>query len=210
MIFEPPIKNHPIAVAFGKDFSGHPVRGKFYTIFDNKHCGVDYNVKIGTPVFAAHTGRVVRQEFHKGMGNVIGIRNGNIVTLYAHLNEIKTEKGAIIRQDEIVGLSGSTGSACPEPHLHFEARNIARQKLKEMVFEPIFDTQITIYRNEFTYHVNNNNTKKTLKKLSNLFFGTTTYWNVIRETNKNLTAKPSGVLRQGLEITIPNCVSNKS
>lgn len=210
MVFKTPIKKHPIDIPFGKDFTGHPVRGSFYTIFDNKHCGVDYNIRVGTPVFAAHTGRVVRQEFHKGMGNVIGIRNGNIVTLYAHLKELNIKKGKLIQQGDLVGLSGSTGSACPEPHLHFEARDIAKQKLKQMVFEPTFDIPLTCYKEEFTYRVKNTNTRKTLKNLSKLFFGTSGLWIIIKEGNAQLAAGPSEVLSQGLEIKIPNCLTSKS
>lgn len=78
---------------FGLDNSKHPIRKDFYTIFDNKHSGVDFPVVIGSKVYCSYSGVVVRRELHKGMGNVIGIRNGNIVFLYAHLDKFKVKLG---------------------------------------------------------------------------------------------------------------------
>jgi len=85
MIVHYPVKNTTISQPFGFDNSNHSERGNFYSVFDNKHPGVDFPVSKGTEVYAAFSGIVVRREFHKGMGNVIGVRNGNIVALYAHL-----------------------------------------------------------------------------------------------------------------------------
>jgi murein DD-endopeptidase MepM/ murein hydrolase activator NlpD len=203
MVLHNPFRNIPITVFFGKDFSQHPEKKDFYTVFGNKHPGVDFEIPIGTPVTVAFPGIVARKEFHKGMGNVVGIRNGNIVGLYAHLSGFSVELGQIVEVGELVGLSGDTGNTCSAPHLHFELRDISKGNLAEMVFEPKFGELIKQYRTTFTYTVNNTNTKKTLENLSKLFFGVEDYWGLIGKTN-NLSEKPDQVLSQGEKLIIPN------
>jgi len=176
MVIEYPLKNKEIDVPFGRDFHKAPGTGNFYTLFDNKHCGVDFNIDEGTEVFAAHPGIVVRREHHKGMGKVLGIRNGNIVTFYAHLNEFKIGLGDVVNTGSLIGLSGRTGNACPEPHLHFEVRDITEPTLKEMVLDPSFGRKLSSFKNTFTYIVDNTNTRKTFKSLAKRYFGDTNHW----------------------------------
>ena len=133
-----PVVDHNIGQKFGEDRTGDPVYGEFYKLFDNRHCGVDFHIPVGTQVRAAWPGKVVRREFHEGMGLVIGIRWKDFVMLYAHLSEFGVELGDKVKQGELLGLSGQTGAASPLPHLHFEMRDITKPTLKEMVFEPPF------------------------------------------------------------------------
>ena len=65
MIVHYPVKNTTISQPFGFDNSNHSERGNFYSVFDNKHPGVDFPVSKGTEVYAAFSGIVVRREFHK-------------------------------------------------------------------------------------------------------------------------------------------------
>ena len=200
-----PTKETIIDQPFGLDNSKHPIRKDFYTIFGNIHSGVDFPVAVGTKVYYSYSGIVVRREFHKGMGNVIGIRNGNIVFLYAHLDKFKVKLGQIVRQSELVGISGKSGAACPEPHLHFELRDIANPTLKEMIFEPKFNQKITNHRDTFTYTVNNTNTEKSLALLSKLYFGVEKYWKLIRDSNLSLIKyKKHQVLPNAIIVLVPN------
>lgn len=190
---------------YGLDNSKHPVRKNFYTIFDNKHSGVDFAIPIGTKVYCSYSGIVVRREFHKGMGNVIGIRNGNIIFLYAHLDGFKVKLGQIVRQGEIIAFSGKSGATCPTAHLHFELRDITKTTLKEMVFEPKFNQKLINFKNTFSYIVNNTNTKKSLASLSKLYFGIEKYWQMLRKVNPNLIGYlKNQVMSEGLNVTIPN------
>jgi murein DD-endopeptidase MepM/ murein hydrolase activator NlpD len=204
MIILYPVKNPTISQSFGFDNSNHSERGNFYSLFDNKHPGVDFSVSKGTEVFAAFSGIVVRREFHKGMGNVIGVRNGNIVALYAHLSEFAVSLGEIIYAGHLIGLSGETGNACLSLHLHFELRDISKSGLKNMVFNPFFEKECENYRDSFEYVVNNKNTPKTLKTLSLLYFGSEQYSAVIKEKNGMSTLDPDTPLLDGTAITIPN------
>jgi len=204
MKIESPLKNKKVGVPFKHDFTGHPVRGAFYTLFDNKHCGVDFNIEEGTKIFAAHPGIVVRREFHGGMGKVLGIRNGNIVTLYAHLNKFEVGLGDTVNTGDLVGLSGWTGNACPEPHLHFEIRDLTKPALKEMVFDPPFGNELSNFKSTFTYKVNNTNTRKTFRSLAERYFGHDKYWKKLKETNPSLNPDPKELIPDGTEVVIPN------
>jgi len=198
-----PVKDITISQPFGRDASNDPVYKEFYAIFDYKHCGVDFPVSVGTEIFASFPGIVVRTENHVGMGNVIGIRNGNIVALYAHLSRIDVQLGQIVDTGDLLGLSGATGDACPVPHLHFELRDITKPSLKEMVFEPKFEMDIDQFKETFEYVVNNKNTKKTLKTLSKLYFGTESFWKKIKLINK-FEYDGDAYLEDNAVISVPN------
>jgi len=203
MIIKYPVKNMTISQPFGRDTTNDPEYKTFYTIFDNKHCGVDFDVPSGTKVYASFAGIIVRNENHKGMGSVIGVRNGNIVSLYAHLSSNKVKVGDIIKEGDLIGISGDSGKACTKPHLHFEVRDITKSSLKEMVFDPPFDQELTNYKEIFEYTVNNKNTIKTLKSISTLFYGTEERWKLLKEKN-NFSYDAEEVLRNKLKVTIPN------
>ncbi|MBD3366300.1 peptidoglycan DD-metalloendopeptidase family protein [candidate division WWE3 bacterium] len=197
------VEKFPMIQDFGTDNSEHPIRKDFYKLFDNKHPGVDFATPLKTPVKAAFKGIVVRKEFHKGMGNVLGVRYCNIVALYAHLSEFKASLGEIVDSGQLLGLSGDTGAACTKPHLHFELRDISKSPLKNMVFDPPFGKSLENLQETFVYKVNNKNTKKTLQLLALRYFGNESYWKLLRDFN-SLTASPLEVLEQGLEVIIPN------
>lgn len=89
------------------------------------HNGIDIRAPIGTPVYAAESGEVVRvgntDAFPKCLsyGKWILIRHpNNLATLYAHLSLIKVQDGAMMKRGELIGYSGDTGYATG-PHLHF-------------------------------------------------------------------------------------------
>ena len=199
-----PLESQKIGQRFGLDNSSHPIRHGYYVAFDHKHPGVDFPVPIGTQVRAALSGIVVRSEDHHGYGKVIGLRNGNIVTLYSHLNRMDVLLGQVVAQGDVIGLSGDTGWADPKPHLHFEIRDITKSALKEMVFNPPFDKLIEQFRDQFFYTVNNTNTQKTLKTLAKLYFGDEKYWQKILDANSGMVDNEESVIAQETKLLIPN------
>ncbi|HEX6977310.1 MAG TPA: M23 family metallopeptidase [Patescibacteria group bacterium] len=199
-----PVENPDISQPFGEDNTANPKRNSFYTIFDNKHPGVDFKTPVGTTIFAAYPGIVVRREFHEGMGNVIGTRYGNIVILYAHLDKALVKLGQTVKDGDLIGLSGQTGEHCTHPHLHFEMRDITKKNLKEMVFKPEFGKPIKQLKDKFIYKVYNANTQKTLKFLSIRYFGNENYWKKILENNTFLDKDPEKIIPEKTEIVIPN------
>jgi murein DD-endopeptidase MepM/ murein hydrolase activator NlpD len=171
-----PVLQRPVDQKFpiGQDFG--EVRDdttQFYSLFDGKHPGIDFYLPEGNKVKSSYDGVVVRLEWHDGMGNVIGIRNGNILSLYAHLTEFKVRIGEVVTVGKLIGISGNTGKATHDdkPHLHFELRDLSKTELKDMVFCPQFDIAVSNWTDEFRYVVNNNNSQKTWELLGERYLG---------------------------------------
>lgn len=94
-------------------------------IFDNVnpyHTGIDIANKANTQIMSATDGVVVKTEsMNKYYGNNVEIEKDGVIFKYAHLNKIEVKQGDIIKQNDVVGLMGSTGMSTG-PHLHFEIK----------------------------------------------------------------------------------------
>ncbi len=86
------------------------------------HHGMDFRGRAGKPVSAVNSGRVVlANELFYG-GNTIVVDHGmGLYSVYMHLSEFKTKRGAIVAKGQVVGLVGSTGRATG-PHLHLSVK----------------------------------------------------------------------------------------
>ena len=85
------------------------------------HNGIDYGVKVGTPVLAAHEGIVSLGNDPPGYGLYVRVTNGYRMTIYAHLSKTTAADGQRVQPGEQIGLSGNTGNSTG-PHLHFGLR----------------------------------------------------------------------------------------
>lgn len=113
------------------DASGYymrPIRGGVRTqgLHGACHCAVDLSTGVvGTPVFAAASGRVIVAKlggWNGGYGNYIVISHPNgTQTLYAHLYSIGVSVGDIVSKGDQIAKMGNTGNSTG-PHLHFEIR----------------------------------------------------------------------------------------
>ncbi|MBV9738681.1 MAG: M23 family metallopeptidase [Hyphomicrobiales bacterium] len=100
---------------FGYRF--HPVLG-----YGRMHTGVDWADKVGTPVFSAGNGTVLKASWDSGYGNRVEIQHTNgYVTTYNHLSTYAKgiTPGSKVRQGQVIGFLGSTGLSTG-PHLHYE------------------------------------------------------------------------------------------
>lgn len=97
-----------------------------------RHDGVDIGVPIGTPIYAAASGEVIRSKFYltgnyaggyaDGYGNHVMIYHGDYTTLYGHMKYQKVVSiGQYVNKGDLIGYSASTGNSTG-PHLHFEVR----------------------------------------------------------------------------------------
>ncbi len=86
-----------------------------------KHNGVDFAMKSGTPLYATGDGVVESVKFqHFGYGHHLVINHGfGYKTKYAHMSTITVVEGMTIKRGECIGLSGNTGKSSG-PHLHYE------------------------------------------------------------------------------------------
>jgi len=104
-----PIANGRISSPFGTRGSGF-------------HEGIDIRAQTGTPIRAAADGVVVFSGWINGYGKTIVVYHGDFIsTLYAHNSQNIREQGDQIRQGQLIGYVGQTGSVSGS-HLHFEVR----------------------------------------------------------------------------------------
>lgn len=87
------------------------------------HTGVDFAMKLGTPVYSVGDGVVETVEYEpkrKGYGNNIIVNHGfGYKTRYAHLHSIFVVQGQKVVRGEQIAFSGNSGKSTG-PHLHFE------------------------------------------------------------------------------------------
>lgn len=106
----------------------NPVNGKVITKFGDKtpfgaSKGISISAKPGTKVLSTAAGKVIYADYDATFGNLVIIKldGKNLVTSYAHLEDIILTKGASVKQGDVVGYVGSTGKVT-EPQLNFGIR----------------------------------------------------------------------------------------
>ena len=123
-----------ISSEFGKrddPFTGRP----------QKHTGIDFAGRKGTPIYAAADGIVIYSlDRTTGLGNVIVIQHdaqqqnddGEVFTIpgiyrteYGHLEKRLVEKGDLVKRGDQIGRMGSSGRSTGT-HLHYAVRLAAR------------------------------------------------------------------------------------
>ena len=116
----------------------HPVHRVY-----RPHLGVDYAAPSGTPVYAVADGVVSFKGWSGGGGNTLRIKHaGNLETGYLHLKGYAKgiNKGSRVRQGDLIGYVGSTGTSTG-PHLDYRiwknGTNIDPLKVPQEPAEPI-------------------------------------------------------------------------
>ncbi|WP_324172299.1 M23 family metallopeptidase [Sulfurimonas sp.] len=86
------------------------------------HSGTDYRAKIGTPITASNSGKIVlvKDRFYSG-GSIIIDHGHGIYTCYYHMSKFNVKKSTFVKKGQVIGLSGVSGRVTG-PHLHFSAR----------------------------------------------------------------------------------------
>ncbi|HSN77037.1 MAG TPA: LysM peptidoglycan-binding domain-containing M23 family metallopeptidase [Anaerolineae bacterium] len=92
--------------------------------FRSGHRAIDIAARIGTPVYAADSGIVIKSGYSKDGygGRAIIDHQIDYVTLYAHLSQALVEVGDVVEKGQLIGYVGSTGNSTG-PHIHFEIRD---------------------------------------------------------------------------------------
>ena len=99
----------------------HPITGKAHS-----HTGIDVPAPAGTPILAAKSGQILTSVKGTGVnwsyGNYVVIDHGDgTTTLYAHMKSRAVKTGQMVKQGDVIGYVGTTGSSTGN-HLHFEVR----------------------------------------------------------------------------------------
>ncbi len=117
--FIPPFKFNRVSSFFAEKRIKKYSNGRSST---NRHWGMDYPAKKGTPIKAPCAGKVVLAENRVVTGNTIILEHlPGVYTLYYHLNKIYVKEGTFVSQSKFIGEIGSTGFSTG-PHLHWELR----------------------------------------------------------------------------------------
>ena len=83
------------------------------------HTGIDIAGNLGDKIISAINGKVLEVSEEGRLGKHMKIENENIITVYAHCNNIYVKEGEEIKQGQEIGEVGSTGNSTGN-HLHFE------------------------------------------------------------------------------------------
>jgi murein DD-endopeptidase MepM/ murein hydrolase activator NlpD len=101
-----------------------PTDGRLTTCFCQRwgamHWGIDLAAPLGTPIYAAADGVVLRAGPATGYGNAVYIQDadGN-VEIYGHMKYYDVEAGDVVSAGDQIAKVGSQGQSTG-PHLHFE------------------------------------------------------------------------------------------
>ncbi len=110
-----PLADGQLRSGFG--YRRHPILG-----YSKMHTGTDWSNRVGTPIFAAGNGTVIKSAWTSGYGNHVEIEHLNgYITTYSHMSAYGRgiEAGVRVRQGQVIGYLGSTGLSTG-PHLHYE------------------------------------------------------------------------------------------
>ena len=85
------------------------------------HAGIDIGrVGYTTQAVAAKAGTVIISAYNKYRGNYVVVSHGSgNTTTYQHLSKRSVSVGAVVKQGQAIGVTGSSGVGSG-PHLHFE------------------------------------------------------------------------------------------
>lgn len=87
-------------------------RIKHYGYKIRAHRGTDFPSPIGTPIISTANGRVVKSAYRRrGNGNFVKIKHNNTYsTQYLHMKKRKVKVGDYVKQGDVIGWIGMTGS----------------------------------------------------------------------------------------------------
>lgn len=91
------------------------------------HKGTDFAAPVGTEILATADGRVIESKRKGGNGNYVKIRhNSTYSTQYLHMKKRLVKVGQYVKQGDVIGLVGMTGSTSG-PHVCYRFWKNGRQ-----------------------------------------------------------------------------------
>ncbi|MFL5319517.1 MAG: M23 family metallopeptidase, partial [Myxococcaceae bacterium] len=103
----------PITSGFGMRV--HPILGT-----KKMHTGVDLGIAQGSEVHVTASGVVRRASEDSVNGMVVIVDHGRgVTTAYCHNSKLLVKVGDVVKEGEVIALSGSTGRSTG-PHVHYQ------------------------------------------------------------------------------------------
>ena len=88
-----------------------PVKGRVVEKYGRFHDGIDIAARVGSPVHAAWSGKILFARAYSGYGRLVIIEHGNhLYTLYGHLDRIYASEGQEIQAGGVIGTIGQGGT----------------------------------------------------------------------------------------------------
>jgi murein DD-endopeptidase len=124
-------------------------RIKHYGYKVRPHKGTDFAANIGTPIRSTANGTVTESRYKGANGNYVKIKhNGTYSTQYLHMKKRAVKRGNYVKQGDIIGYVGMTGSTAG-PHVCYRFWKNGRQvdpfREKLPTAEPIKENVIDDY-----------------------------------------------------------------
>ncbi len=124
-------------------------RIKHYGYKVRPHKGTDFAANIGTPIRSTANGTVTESRYKGANGNYVKIKhNSTYSTQYLHMKKRAVKRGAYVKQGDIIGYVGMTGSTAG-PHVCYRFWKNGRQvdpfREKLPTAEPIKENVIDDY-----------------------------------------------------------------
>jgi murein DD-endopeptidase MepM/ murein hydrolase activator NlpD len=102
-------------------------RIKHYGYKIKPHKGTDFAAKIGTPIIATASGTVTASTRRGGNGKYVKIKhNSTYSTQYLHMSRQAVKKGEYVKQGDVIGYVGMTGSTAG-PHVCYRFWKYGKQ-----------------------------------------------------------------------------------
>ena len=117
------------------------------------HRGTDFPSPIGTPIIATANGTVIKSEYKGGNGNYVKIKhNGKYATQYLHMKKRKVKVGDFVKQGDVIGWIGMTGSTSG-PHVcyRFWVNGVQVDPFKQKL--PAADPMKEKYKKDFLEYI---------------------------------------------------------
>lgn len=116
----------PTLSAWRTPLSSYSLTSCYGPRWGTQHQGIDLAAGYGTPIRAAHSGKVSRAGWvWSGYGISVVLANGSGVwTHYAHMSRTAVKAGQRVKAGQVIGYVGMTGDTTG-PHLHFEVARSA-------------------------------------------------------------------------------------
>lgn len=91
------------------------------------HKGTDFAAPIGTPIMSTANGQVIASTYRGGNGNYVKVRhNSTYSTQYLHMKKRNVKVGEYVKQGDVIGWVGMTGSTSG-PHVCYRFWKNGRQ-----------------------------------------------------------------------------------
>ncbi len=132
-------------IKFGR-ISSHYNMKRFIKLYGRvkPHLGTDFAAPIGTPIMSTANGVVIKSEYRGGNGNYVKVKhNDTYSTQYLHMKKRAVKVGDVVKQGQVIGYIGMTGSTSG-PHVCYRfwknGKQVNAMKQKLPAAKPMADS----------------------------------------------------------------------